>query len=149
MRSTRANARFEELVRKFGKPHVEPREVTWGLVRSPIEEHAAKRMSDDQWLRAIVKYRSEDWTRGSDDEIRGGARQLAEVLETQVKENPDRFAQLSLRFPADVNSVYLERTLAALKSAAVTNDLKLQVCPSGQNIRTPSGSVVCTFPKAA
>ena len=158
MRSTRANARFEELVRKFGKPHVEPREVTWGLVRSPIEEHAAKRMSDDQWLRAIVKYRSEDWTRGSDDEIRGGARQLAEVLETQVKENPDRFAQLSLRFPADVNPMYLERTLAALKSAAVTNDLKLQVCrkafaelrgPCGRSIADVLGSIADPLPDDA
>ena len=158
MRSTRANARFEELVRKFGKPHVEPREVTWDLVRSPIEEHAAKRMSDDQWLRAIVKYRSEDWTHGSDDEIRGGARQLAEVLETQVKENPDRFAQLSLRFPADVNPMYQERTLAALKSAAVTNDLKLQVCRKafaelrglcGRSIADVLGSIADPLPDDA
>ena len=158
MRSTKANARFEELVRKFGKPHVEPRGVTWGLVRSPIEEHAAKRMPDDQWLRAIVKYRSADRRDQSRDELRGGARQLAEVLETQVKKNPDRFAQLSLRFPADVNPVYLERTLAALKSAAVTSDLKLQVCrkafavsrePCGRSIADVLGSIADPLPDDA
>ena len=65
LRSTRANARFEELVRKFGEPDGEPREVTGGFVGSPIEEHAGEKMTDNQWLRAIVKYRAEDWTHGS------------------------------------------------------------------------------------
>ena len=128
LRSTAANAHFEELKRKFGEPVGEPQGITGGLVESPIKKDAADKMTDDQWLRAIVKYRSEDWGHFSPDKITGGARQLAPVLEERAKEEPERFACLSLRFPADANPVYLERMLSALEKAPITNDLKLQVC---------------------
>ena len=127
LRSPRATARFQELERKFGEPEGEPSGITGGLVGSPIEESAAEKMTDDQWLRAIAKYRAENRMHYSSDGVTGGAWQLAQVLETRAKEEPDRFARLSLRFPVDTNSLYLERTLAALKSARVASDLKLQV----------------------
>ena len=128
LRSTRANTHFKELERKFGEPRGEPRGIIGGRVKSPIKESDSDKMTDDQWLRAIAKYHSEDQWDFSDDEVRGGALQLAQVLEARVAEEPDRFAHLSLRFPADTNPVYLEGTLSALKSASVGSDLKLQVC---------------------
>ena len=128
MRSTRANTHFEELSRKFGEPEGEPRGITVGRVESPIKKTAADKMTDDQWLLAIVKYSSEDRMYGLGDEFKGGAWELAQVLETRVKEEPDRFARLSLKFPPDANPVYMERTLAAFKSAAAASNLKLQVC---------------------
>ena len=127
-RNAGATAHFVELSRKFGEPYGEPRGIEGGLVESPIESNAACKMTDEQWLRAIVKYSSEDWMHVSGDRIKGGAPQLAQVLQTRVKEEPDRFALLSLSFPTDTNPVYLERTLDALKSAAAKIDLKLQVC---------------------
>ena len=127
-RNAGATAHFAELSRKFGEPYGEPRGIEGGLVESPIESNAACKMTDEQWLRAIVKYSSEDWMHVSGDRIKGGAPQLAQVLQTRVKEEPDRFALLSLSFPTDTNPVYLERTLDALKSAAAKIDLKLQVC---------------------
>ena len=129
LRSTSANARFKELERKFGQPEGLPRGATFGRVRSPIDESATEEMADDHWLRAIAKYQSEDWMRLSEDDgLRGGASELAQVLEARVKEEPERFARLSLHFPVDANPVYLERTLSALKGAAITSDLKLEVC---------------------
>ena len=128
LRSARVNAHFKELTRKFDEPRGEPRGITGGIVKSPIEKNATERMTDDQWLRAIVQYRSEDWRRFSRGEVTGGARQLAQVLGECVKEEPERFAHLSLRFPDDTNPVYLERTLSALKDASIGSDLKLQVC---------------------
>ena len=128
LRSARANAHFEELKRKFGEPEGEPRGITGGVVKSPIKKDVADKMTDDQWLRAIKKYRSEDWGRFLQDEVTGGARQLAQVLEERAKEEPERFARLSLRFPADANPVYLDWTLLALKEASIASDLKLQVC---------------------
>ena len=130
LRSAAANAHFEELKRKFGEPEGEPRGITGDgdLIEPPIKKDAADKMTDDQWLRAIVKYRSEDWGHFSPDKITGGARQLAQVLEERAKEEPERFARLSLRFPADANPVYLERMLSALEKAPITSDLKLQVC---------------------
>ena len=158
LRSPGATAHFEELKRKFGEPNREPRTMAAGWVGPPIEKPAADKMTDDQWLRAIVKYRSEDWGRFLQDEITGGARQLSHVLEERAKEEPERFARLSLRFPADANPVYLERTLSALKEAPITSDLKLQVCckafaesrgPCGQSIADVLGSIEDPLPDFA
>ena len=91
-------------------------------------------------------------------ELQGGAWQLAQLLETRAKEEPDRFARLSLRFPVDTNPLYLERTLAALKSARVASDLKLQVCRKafeescgrcGQAICDVIGSIEDPLPRDA
>ena len=95
---------------------------------SPIKENATKKMSDEQWLRAIAKYSSDDRLVYSDTETTGGAWQLAQALEKRVKDDPDRFVRLTLRFPADANPVYLERTLSALQDAAVASELKLEIC---------------------
>ena len=130
LRSVPANTHFLELERKFGEPEGEPVGITGGLVGSPIEKDATDKMTDDQWLRAIPKYCSDDpmdWHR-SGDELKGGALELARDLEQRVKEEPKRFGLLSLRFPVDANPLYLERTLAGLKDATVPADLKLQVC---------------------
>ena len=128
LRSTRANRHFGQLERKFGDPEDEPRRITGGRVESPIEKDATEKMTDDQWLGAIEKYCSEDRREFSGDEVKGGAFQLAQVLEARVKEEPERFARLSMRFPADANPVYLERTLSGLKSVDIASNLKLQVC---------------------
>ena len=158
LRSSGARAHVHELERKFGEPEGEPREIAVRDVKSPIEKTAADKMNDDQWLRAISKYNSDGWKYGYDRELHGGAPQLAQVLQAQVKENPDRFARLSLKFPADANSVYLERTLAALKNATGASDLKLQVCskafaesrgPCGKSIADVLGSVEDPLPDDA
>ena len=128
LRSARANAHFEELKRKFGKPQGEPRTMAASWVGPPIKKTATDKMTDDQWLRAIGKYRLENQWQFSQDEVTGGAEQLAQVFGERVKEEPERLARLSLRFPADANPVYLERTLSALEKAPITSDLKLQVC---------------------
>ena len=158
LRSASANARFQELERKFGKPQGEPRGITGGLVKSPIKKAVADTMTDDQWLRAIKKYHSEDWRRFLQNEVTGGARQLSQVLEERAKEEPERFARLSLRFPADTNPVYLERTLSALEKAPIASDLKLQVCrkafaesrgPCGRSIADVLGNIEDPLPDDA
>ena len=155
LRSADANEHFGELSRKFGEPKGEPRGITMVPVEPPIEKSDTDTMTDEQWLRAIAKYRSEDRMHVSGDGLTGGALQLAQVLQTRVKDEPDRFACLSLRFPSDANPVYLERTLDALKSASATSDLKLQVCrkafaesrgPCGRSIADVLGSMAETIP---
>ena len=158
LRSASANTRFHELVRKFGEPDNEPRGITVVSVESPIEKNATDKMTDDQWLRAIEKYRSGYPTYSSRDELKGGAGALAQALAARVKEKPDRFARLSLRFPADANPVYLERTLAALNGTPVASELKLQVCrktfaesrgPCGQSITDVLGNIEDPLPDDA
>ena len=128
LRSALVNRHFAELERKFGEPEGEPQGVVGGTVGSPIEKAATERMSDDQWLRAIAKYRSEDRMHDSGDLLAGGALQLARVLEERTKEEPERFAHLGLRLPADANPLYLAHTLDALKDSAIDSELKLEVC---------------------
>ena len=158
LRNPQANVRFKELERKFGEPEGEPRGITGGFVGPPITEDAAEKMTDDQWLRAIAKYRSEDRMHFTSDGVTGGGWQLAQVLERRVSGNPDRFARLSLRFPEDTNPVYLGRTLAGLNGAAAASEVKLQVCRKafeesrghcGQSIADVLGSIEEPLPNDA
>ena len=127
LRSLRANARFAELTRKFGRLDSEPQVIAARRIESPIEKKAADKMTNDQWLHAIAKYRSDGPAYSTQGEFKGSALELARMFETRVHEEPDRFTRLSLCFPADANPVYLEHTLSALRSAAAAVDLKLQV----------------------
>ncbi len=158
LRGSKASARFIELEQKFGSPSSEPRGIIGGFVRSPIEKTAADKMTDDQWLNAISKYWSEDPTFKSGDSFRGGAQELAIDLAARTKENPERFARLSLKFPTDSNPVYLDRILAGLKESEIPSSLKLKVCCKayenarnycGMSIVDSIGSIKDTLPNEA
>ena len=127
LRGERAQVRYAELERKFGKMNSDPSENQGGLVVSPIEETAAKKMTDDQWLKAMKRYDSEReifW----DNPTKGGALELARMLQGCVQEEPERFARLSLKFPVGTHLFYLEHTLYGLKETNDFTDLKLEVC---------------------
>lgn len=127
LRSERAQARYAELERKFGKKDFAPRGSQGGLVVSPISESATPKMTDDEWLKAIKRYDSKrEFFRG--DPTKGGARELARSLQGRVQEEPERFAHLSLKFPADTNPVYMEHILMGLKETEASLELKLKVC---------------------
>ena len=150
LRGSGARAHAQELTRKFGEPEAEPRGVTGGWVTSPIEGSAADKMTDDQWLRAVRKYDSDGLWLRSDDGLRGGATELARNLGARVKEAPERFARLSLSFPADTNPVYLEEILRVLNDTGAGYDLKLQVCRKAfADARGPCGAVIADLLGAA
>ena len=126
LRSKTARTRYAELERKFGTPESPPKKFE-GFIVSPIEKSKAGNMTDEQWLKAIKKHDSEerlDW----ENPEKGGALELARTLQEFVKEDLERFALLSLRFPVHTNPVYLEHTLIGLKEAKGFTELKLRVC---------------------
>ncbi len=127
LRSPRANRVFDELARRFGTLYAETQIIESGFVSSPIGDTAAARMTDDQWLSAIKKY-SEEWPLFDGYRFTGGALELSRELGKRTKEDPYRFARLSLKFPADTNSVYLESVLQALQDASIEVEVKLHVC---------------------
>ena len=127
LRSKKAQARYAELERKFGIAESPPRGTQSYWVGSPIEESATKKMTDEQWLRAIKKYDSEEGRNWKHPE-KGGALELARTLQESVKGEPERFACLSLRCPSDTNPVYMEHSLMGLKETRGLTELKLQVC---------------------
>ena len=130
LRSRNTQNRYRELERKFGKTikaASPPEKIEFYEVGPPIEKTSAEKMTDEQWLRAIKKY---DLDRASYWETpgKGGALELARLLQEFVKEEPERFARLSLRFPSNTNPVYIEHTLYGLKEIGGYTELKLAVC---------------------
>jgi len=129
LRSERAHKHFLELERKLDAPLGKDPEPEGGIVEPPIPAESIVKMTDEQWLRAIGKY-SAEWSpyRDPQDIQKGGAWELAGTLVERTQEEPERFARLCLRFPADANPAYLDRVLAGLKEAPIASELKLRVC---------------------
>jgi len=128
LRSMNAQCRFQELERKFDKPDPTPQGIRSYSVGSPIKKEAGEKMSDEQWLRAIAKYRTEERLDHWEHPERGGAWELAGMLREFVRNEPERFARLSLQFPPATNPAYIERVLDGLKGTAAPTLLKLDVC---------------------
>lgn len=125
--SNRAKARLSEWEEKFKKPDGPPQGIRSYTVGSPIEQESAQLMTDEQWLRAIAKYNTEERKRDFEHPERGGAWELAGMLQKFVKEQPDRFARLALRFPDDSEPSYFSNVLRGLKEAAIPTEMKLAV----------------------
>ncbi len=157
-RSKTAQKCFEQLERKFDKPTPPPTGVSSHIIRSPIEERSAQKMTDDQWLRAIAKYSSNDRQYRWENPEKGGAIEFARMLREFVQKEPERFARLSLRFPEGAHVDYIDQTLDGLKNVDVSTDLKLQVCRKayseyrndcGKTIADLLGAVSDTLPDDA
>lgn len=126
--SEAAHRRLGELQRRFQSPPRLP-ERGWyfedeGAPRVPAS--AATHMSDDDWLRAFRKHYDADTHRylglGA-----GKARQFAELLEKRTREEPERFANLALRFDSTIPIAAIMNVLRSL--AAQDNlDLFADVC---------------------
>ncbi|AQS72091.1 hypothetical protein B1H29_19710 [Streptomyces pactum] len=112
--------RLGELRRKFDSDQpAEPQGVTGGAIGAPINQAAAGRMSDEQWLGAIAKHNSErtDWRTHT-----GGAYEQSHVLQEQTKSDPERFSRLALRFDESVHAAYGDAILMGLGNADALAD---------------------------
>lgn len=108
--------RLGELRRLFNTDQPPARPVLQGgFIGPPIAQEAAQHMTDEQWLRAIARYDSdrEDWTAA----MRGGAGELANVLQSETAADPNRFARLALRLTSDVHVAYAGGILQGLGNA--------------------------------
>lgn len=96
--------RLGEYRRKFREEApLKPQGITVGTIGSPIDLEAASKMSDDQWLKAMVKHNDD---RMNCNNFTGGARELSRVLHEQAKVDPKRFALLALKLTPDFNATY-------------------------------------------
>lgn len=129
-RSQRIIKRLEELRRKFNKETVEePMGMVVGWVGSPIKDEAASKMTDEQWLKAIARYDSDNVeTKIVGDDLVGGAGQLAGVMEGLAKQNPQRFARLALQFSESVNIRYFEAVLRGVAEPGLKVEDALNLC---------------------
>ncbi len=110
--SKAARAKLAELERKFPEadecPPVSMGSQS-GWVGPPIPEDAQSKMTDDQWLGAMLKYRGRDFR--SPDSFAGGELELARSLKQRTFENPMRFAALAQQMPDDMPASYFESIL--------------------------------------
>ncbi|MFC8304843.1 hypothetical protein ACFUCV_14300 [Specibacter sp. NPDC057265] len=113
--STDGVRRLGEYRRKFqvAAPS-RPRGIISGTIGSPIGSHAASRMTDDQWLRALTRYNSDETNWGN---FTGGARNLSHVLREQVATDPNRFARLALRLAPEHHASYADAFLMGFADA--------------------------------
>lgn len=100
--SPTARQRLHELESRFPDGPPQPAEpAAWsGAVGSPIDGDESVHMSDDDWIDALQRYTDDEprW----DGERVVGARQLADMLGEQAKDDPERFSQIALRFDEDI-----------------------------------------------
>jgi hypothetical protein len=128
--SERVRQRLAELRRKFNKQTVEePMGMVVGFVQSPIEQGAAEKMTDEQWLKAIMRHNQDDGASkivGRD--FIGGAGELAGLMKELAKQEPVRFAELACRFPDEANVKYFAAVLRGVADAGIDPQLALRLC---------------------
>jgi hypothetical protein len=126
-RSRNTNVRIAEWIEKFKTPDGPPRGIHCYSVESPIKKESALHMTDEQWLRTIARYDSDREMYDYERPERGGAGPLAGMMQGFVKEQPERFARLALRFPDNAEPSYFMNVLYGLREAAIPGDMKLAV----------------------
>jgi hypothetical protein len=104
--------RLGELRRRFNiEQPAAPTDLVGGLIRSPIPDAAAEHMTDDQWLSAMARYRTDQM---DFERLTGGVHELAQALRIRATNDPARFARLALRLTSDTPSAYADAILQAL-----------------------------------
>lgn len=79
-----------------------------------------------------------------DDFLKGGAHQLSGVLERRAKEDPERFARLTLQFPEDTHRYYFDAVLRGVAQAGVSTETLLELCRKCHELPDrPSGRWIC------
>lgn len=120
-------SRISELKLKFGKPETEPKGIQSYSVVSPVPEEDAKAMDDEEWLSAIARFHGVGHYHDWEHPETGGEEQLAGMMQKFVRQEPERFAGLSMRFPADINPCYWMNILYGLKESEISSGLKIEI----------------------
>lgn len=128
-RSATVRARLDEWQRKFPK-HVSkaPQPIETIGLGSPVPVHAANKMTDDQWAKAMERYKDVDVQFRTDGTLAGGAHELARVLERSTKDQPDRFARLGCSLQDHVHPAYFDAILCGVAETGLDADLSLPLC---------------------
>ncbi|MFD3975623.1 hypothetical protein [Streptomyces cyaneofuscatus] len=142
-RTTAVERRLGELERKFGQhPPVGPRDSAAHFVGPPVPRSAGEHMTDDQWLRALRKYDTEqtDW---DGDVPTGGARELASLLGSVAEQQPERFVRLALTFDETVPAPAFDAVINGVAGKADADSL-LELCVHARRlVGTSVGRTVC------
>ena len=99
------------------------------FINSPIESHR-NRLSDKSWVRLItdmsktpVKVSSRRWEQG----IESTPELFSQSLAQAAKDDPVRFAKLSLKFSSNVHEMFIDAIINALGSSDISLELACRV----------------------
>lgn len=113
-----ARVRFDQLERKFkGQSIGRSTGERSGFVRSPIDQARAEKMNDRQWRSAMQHYAEPRQPEFGYDFLKGGAEQLASVLQVQTKADPARFVALLEALPDGIHRAYVEAILSGVRDS--------------------------------
>ncbi len=122
-RNPQAQAQFEQLLRRFPEEKFEPPEKHQAFsIGSPIEAEARKKMTDDQWIRAMQKYSKKRGRETHEEWRKGGCDELAGALKTDTAQQKSRFAALAMKMPTDLPPVFFARLLDGLVETEPAKD---------------------------
>lgn len=127
---------LRELERKFPDAQASeaPGTARGGLVGPPISDEVAKKMSDSAWLSAMAKYKGNVEHK---DFLKGGAMQLASVLQNQAKEDPERFYRLAMRVPVETDQQYMRAFINGLAESSGSSEMMFNVVRRFIHIAAP------------
>lgn len=113
-RSADLTRRLLEWRRKFGiQDNAAPQGVHMVEFHSPVPAVAAEKLTDAQWLSALLHYQHEHHS-SHDFSTRGSGHELSWMLQRATTENPSRFAALVQRLPDEVPAFYFDAILRGL-----------------------------------
>lgn len=103
--------------------------VGGGVVGSPIPEEETKILSDDAWLDAMRHYDDERrWDKPREGFLKGGVIELSRAFEKVVESEPERFAELAVRFDEGISSKYFRALAEGLAKSTVSSTTVFAVC---------------------
>lgn len=145
-RSGEVSRRIAERERRFGSSvaQIEPRELEVSWVPPPIPPDAAEKMTDDQWIAAILRYNTDTLHHRTVDDVFGGSHELAQVLRERAKAEPSRFARLLERVPDSASTAYFDAVLGALGETDAEVEIALAACRRCHALSPrPCGAAMC------
>jgi len=118
-------AKLAELRDKFPDVTHNPPKPYSGLAqRESIEDNAQKKMTDEQWLSAMLKYAGV--RPGTIDHFENAKGELAGPLEQRTKDEPKRFAALARRIPTNLPGSYFNAIIRGIAAAAPPGNLDVK-----------------------
>ena len=139
------STRLKELRQKFGRQEpASPMPMRAQAAQSPILGDVVEEMSDEQLLSAICRYDADKHEYTEDGRFVGGALELSRVLEERVKQEPERFAELVLKFPDHANPFYFEAILRGITDVGLDIETIVRVSERCHKVEgRPLGRYIC------
>ncbi len=126
---------LRELQQRFAQsPPQPPQPIKTYTIGSPLSDDDAALLHDDDWLRKLREHDSPrpKWDPTSDRHV-GGARQLAQHLGQHAENEPRRFAQLALRFDAQIPADAIDAVLGKV-AKGIDADLLADLCQHARDV---------------